>query len=96
MKLMGAATAVVAMAVISGCTQQADPAMPPVPTLAPPTPAGMELLPPEAPQVPDPAANACDRTASLRPFAGRIGALERSFVPSTRSNRSRGYRRCQR
>jgi len=45
-----------------------------VPTLAPPTPAGMELLPPEAPQVPDPAANACDRTASLRPFAGRIGA----------------------
>ena len=74
MNLMGAATAVVAMAVISGCTQRADPAMPPVPTLAPPTPAGMELLPPEAPQVPDPAANACDRTASLRPFAGRIGA----------------------
>jgi polar amino acid transport system substrate-binding protein len=34
----------------------------------------MELLPPEAPHVPDPAANACDRTASLRPFAGRIGA----------------------
>jgi polar amino acid transport system substrate-binding protein len=48
--------------------------MPPVPTLAPPTPAGMELLPPEAPQPPDPAANACDRTASLRPFASRIEA----------------------
>jgi polar amino acid transport system substrate-binding protein len=34
----------------------------------------MELLQPEAPQAPDPAANACDRTASLRPFASRIEA----------------------
>ena len=68
-------TAAIAAAVIlGGCTQQVDPAMPPVPTLAPPTPAGMELLPPEAPQPPDPAANACDRTASLRPFATRIEA----------------------
>jgi polar amino acid transport system substrate-binding protein len=68
-------TAAIAAAVIlGGCTQQVDPAMPPVPTLAPPTPAGMELLPPEAPQPPDPAANACDRTASLRPFASRIEA----------------------
>ena len=67
-------TAVAAVVILGGCTQQIDPAMPPVPTLAPPTPAGMELLPPEAPQAPDPAVNACDRTASLRPFVGRIGA----------------------
>jgi polar amino acid transport system substrate-binding protein len=68
-------TAAIAAAVIlGGCTQQVDPAMPPVPTLAPPTPAGMELLRPEPPQAPDPAANACDRTASLRPFASRIEA----------------------
>ena len=67
-------TAIAAAVVLGGCTQQVDPAMPPVPTLAPPTPAGMELLRPEAPQAPDPAANACDRTASLRPFASRIEA----------------------
>jgi len=67
-------TAIAAVVILGGCTQQVDPAMPPVPTLAPPTPAGMELLPPEAPQPPDPAANACDRTASLRPFASRIEA----------------------
>ena len=67
-------TAIAAVVILGGCTQQVDPAMPPVPTLAPPTPAGMELLRPEAPQAPDPAANACDRTASLRPFASRIEA----------------------
>ena len=67
-------TAVAAAVILGGCTQQVDPAMPPVPTLAPPTPAGMELLQPEAPQAPDPAANACDRNASLRPFASRIEA----------------------
>jgi polar amino acid transport system substrate-binding protein len=67
-------TAVAAVVILGGCTQQVDPAMPPVPTLAPPTPAGMELLRPEAPQAPDPAAHACDRTASLRPFASRIEA----------------------
>ena len=67
-------TAIAAVVILGGCTQQVDPAMPPVPTLAPPTPAGMELLRPEPPQAPDPAANACDRTASLRPFASRIEA----------------------
>lgn len=39
-----------------------------VPTLSPPTPAGMQELPPEAPQQPAPAGPDCDRTASLRPF----------------------------
>ncbi|MEX0580533.1 MAG: glutamate ABC transporter substrate-binding protein [Mycobacterium sp.] len=62
------------MAVITGCAQPADQAMPPVPTLAPPTPAGMEVLPPEPPLPPDSAAESCDRTASLRPFSGRAAA----------------------
>lgn len=39
-----------------------------VPTLPPPTPAGMQELPPEPPQPPE-AGPTCDRTASLRPFA---------------------------
>jgi polar amino acid transport system substrate-binding protein len=72
--LKWAATAVVAMAVISGCAQPADQVMPPVPTLAPPTPAGMEVLQPEPPRSPDSAAETCDRTASLRPFSGRAAA----------------------
>ena len=48
--------------------------MPPAPTLAPPTPAGMEDLPPEPPRPTDPTANTCDRTASLRPFSSRAQA----------------------
>ena len=53
---------------LSGCGQPADPAMQPAPTLAPPTPAGMEELKPEPPRPPDASDDTCDRTASLRPF----------------------------
>ena len=45
-----------------------------MPTLAPPTPAGMEQLPPDAPAPPAPEAENCDRTASLRPFPTRAAA----------------------
>ena len=69
-----ATATVAALAVITGCAQPADPATPPVPTLAPPTPAGMEVLPLEPPRPPDSAAKTCDRTASLRPFSGRAAA----------------------
>ena len=69
-----ATATVAALAVITGCAQPADPAMPAVPTLAPPTPAGMEVLPLEPPRPPDSAAKTCDRTASLRPFSGRAAA----------------------
>ena len=69
-----ATTAVAALAVISGCAQPADTATPPVLTLAPPTPAGMEVLPPEPPRPQDSVADDCDRTASLRPFSGRAAA----------------------
>jgi polar amino acid transport system substrate-binding protein len=69
-----ATATVAALAVITGCAQPADPAMPAVPTLAPPTPAGMEVLPLEPPRAADSAAKTCDRTASLRPFSGRAAA----------------------
>lgn len=55
--------------VLTGCTQPSEPDEPPAPTLAPPTPAGMERLEPGQAQPPDPKENDCDRTASLRPFA---------------------------
>jgi len=69
-----AAIAVTAATLLSGCAQPADPAMPPAPTLAPPTPAGMEDFTPEPSRPADPAANTCDRTASLRPFSSRAQA----------------------
>ncbi|MCX6484031.1 MAG: glutamate ABC transporter substrate-binding protein [Mycobacterium sp.] len=69
-----AAIAVTAATLLSGCAQPADPAMPPAPTLAPPTPAGMEDFTPAPPRPADPTANTCDRTASLRPFSSRAQA----------------------
>ena len=55
--------------VLAGCAPVPDPAAAPTPTLAPPTPAGMEVLSDAAP--PQPPDENCDRTASLRPFASR-------------------------
>ena len=69
-----AAITVAAATLLSGCAQPADPALPPAPTLAPPTPAGMEDFTPEPPRPTDPAATTCDRTASLRPFSSRAQA----------------------
>ena len=61
-------------AVLAGCTQPSEPDESPAPTLAPPTPAGMEELQPGPPQPPDPSENDCDRTASLRPFPTKAEA----------------------
>ena len=62
------ATFLVAALLLSGCSQ-ASPVVPAPPvTLAPPTPAGMEELPPEQARPPTAADDDCDRTASLRPF----------------------------
>lgn len=60
--------------VLAGCTPPSEPDEPPAPTLAPPTPAGMERLEPTQAQPPDPKENDCDRTASLRPFATKSEA----------------------
>ena len=71
-----AAIAAVTGLMLSGCDQPPDPAMLPAPTLAPPTPAGMEELKPEPPRPPDSSDNTCDRTASLRPFPTASQAAE--------------------
>ena len=56
-------------ATLAGCAPVQDPAAAPTPTLAPPTPAGMEVLSGVTP--PEPPDENCDRTASLRPFTNR-------------------------
>src|SRR5690242_1664355 len=66
--------AVAAATVLSGCGKTEFTGTPPVPTLAPPTPAGMQELAPEPPQRPDSSENACDRTASLKPFPTKAEA----------------------
>ena len=58
---------------LAGCAPVQDPAAAPTPTLAPPTPARMEVLtgPPQPAAAVD---NSCDRTASLRPFTNQADA----------------------
>ena len=60
--------AALAAATLAACGQPVDIPSPPVPTLAPPSPAGMIQLPPQTAPPADPEQNNCDRTASLRPF----------------------------
>jgi len=55
-------------AVLAGCGQSAAMVVTPVPTLPPPTPAGMQEMSPQPPLPPDKSADSCDATASLRPF----------------------------
>ena len=61
-------------ATLTACGQPVDVPSAPVPTLAPPTPAGMSALPEQAALPPDPARDTCDRTASLRPFGTKAEA----------------------
>jgi polar amino acid transport system substrate-binding protein len=66
--------AMLAAATVSACGQPVDPAGPPVPTLAPPSPAGMEELAPLGGQPAEPSDTSCDRTISLRPFPSKAEA----------------------
>src|ERR1700737_2707599 len=59
--------------VLSGCAQGTAVMPTPGVTLAPPTPANMDELPPQQARAPADAAN-CNRTASLRPFNNRAEA----------------------
>ncbi len=70
MKKLGVSLAAVALlaAVLAGCSEAAPVVPTPGVTLTPPTPAGMEELPPEPAHAPNPDEDDCDRTASLRPF----------------------------
>ncbi len=64
-----------ALAVLTGCAQAASVEPPPGVTLAPPTPAGMEEMPPEPARAPDDnEVDDCNRTASLRPFTTQTAA----------------------
>jgi polar amino acid transport system substrate-binding protein len=68
------ASIAVTVAALAGCAQPPDSATLEVPTLSPPTPAGMEQLAPGPPPQPDSAETDCDRTASLRPFSSQAEA----------------------
>ncbi|MGB2921348.1 MAG: glutamate ABC transporter substrate-binding protein [Mycobacterium sp.] len=61
---------------LSGCAEAAPMAPTPGVTLAPPTPAGLEELPPEPARAPAADADACNVTASLRPFDTEAEAEE--------------------
>ena len=63
-----------AVAVLTGCGQAASVVPVPSVTLAPPTPAGMEEMPPEPARAPTESEDDCDRTASLRPFTNQAAA----------------------
>lgn len=65
---------VVTAASVGACSTPVDLPATPVPSLAPPRPAGMQELPPGPVLPPDPDQNSCDRTASLRPFPDRAQA----------------------
>lgn len=64
--------AVLATTALAACGQPADIATPAVPSLAPPSPAGMAELPPHSAAPADD--SDCDRTASLRPFPSKAQA----------------------
>jgi len=66
--------AVLATVTLVSCAQPVNLPDTPVPSLAPPRPAGMQQLPPGPALAPDPNENNCDRTASLRPFPTRAQA----------------------
>jgi polar amino acid transport system substrate-binding protein len=62
------AAALAAGMVLAGCAHPAPPVAMSVPTLPPPTPAGMQELPPQPARPPKNSLEDCDPTASLRPF----------------------------
>ena len=53
--------------VLAGCSESSAMVVTPAPTLPPPTPAGMQEMPPQPPVPPD-NPDSCNPTASLRPF----------------------------
>lgn len=59
---------------VAGCAHSASMVVAPVPTLPPPTPSGMQELPPQPLRPPQNQDAGCDVTASLRPFATKAEA----------------------
>ncbi len=64
MLCVAAATALI----LAGCSESASMVVAPAPTLPPPTPAGMQEMPPQPPLPVDKTGDDCNATASLRPF----------------------------
>ena len=60
--------------VLAGCSHTESLTVTTVPTLPPPTPAGLDQLPPEPPLPQDDSSQSCDPTASLRPFPTKAEA----------------------
>jgi polar amino acid transport system substrate-binding protein len=60
--------------VLAGCSHTESLRVTTAPTLPPPTPVGMDQLPPEPPLPQDDSSQNCNPTASLRPFATRAEA----------------------
>jgi polar amino acid transport system substrate-binding protein len=73
---VGALSAVLVLSGLTGCGHSEFVVPTAVPTLPPPTPAGMQELTPEAPRPPEAGAENCDATASLRPFRSKAEADE--------------------
>ena len=69
------ACAVLATAIVlAGCGRTESLTVATAPTLPPPTPAGMQEMPPQPPLPPDTTADNCNPTASLRPFDNPVDA----------------------
>jgi polar amino acid transport system substrate-binding protein len=66
--------ALAAATVLAGCSESGAMVVTPAPTLPPPTPAGMQEMPPKPPLSPDTSADSCNPTASLRPFSNPVDA----------------------
>jgi polar amino acid transport system substrate-binding protein len=66
--------AAAALSLLAGCGQPPPMVTVPVPTLPPPTPAGMQVMPPQPPRPANEADAHCDRTASLAPFPNTADA----------------------
>jgi polar amino acid transport system substrate-binding protein len=60
--------------VLAGCGHTESLTVATVPTLPPPTPVGMDQLPPEPPLPQDDSSQNCNPTASLRPFSNKADA----------------------
>jgi polar amino acid transport system substrate-binding protein len=73
---VGALSAMLVLSGLTGCGHSEFVVPTAVPTLPPPTPAGMQELTPEAPRPPEAGAENCDATASLRPFRSKAEADE--------------------
>ncbi len=69
-----ACTALAAVLLLAGCGHPESLTVTTVPTLPPPTPVGMQMMPPEPPLPPDDPSADCNATASLRPFPTKAEA----------------------